>query len=355
MTTVLKSSLLFIDSDYSLNGEGDSFEIDLPSTAISCASQGQFIRMYLQEFCGYRNFYNVNATNNSFLMNINGLGLTTVGSITPSNYETYFDIATNFAGKVAAAINAAVAGATYTVSTVLPAVNITPSSTSNRILDVLLLRGAGTNCPALSIETKEVPGQTSATLYSDVSQILGSQKITTVAPAVSLTGSFTITFTAVDIRITGFYPMQRSTAEHLYLRTSLVNNNLGSKSTHTGGTHGQDVSYTNILAKIPVQAEFINYSSDSGQGYFCDIPNQNLSHFSLTVTDSKNRRLPQVAALQGTIGNMNYSFVLRVDVIAYGPSGQSPNALLTPKIDPSRTNLVGYLDNGAAGNRRRPF
>ena len=355
MATVLKSTLLFIDTDYSLNGEGDNFELDLPSGAISCASQGQFIRLYLQEFCGYRNHFNVNNTNNSFLADINGLGLTTVVSLTPSNYETYFDIATNFASKMAAAINAAVAGATYTVGTVLPAINITPSSTSNRILDVTLLRGAGTNCPTLIIELKEVPGQTSATLYSDVYQILGGKKMTTLVPAAIGLGSFTITITAVDIRIVGFYPMQRSTAEHLYLRTSLVNGNMGSKSTHTGGTHGQDVSYTNILAKIPVQAEFVNYSADSGQGYFCDLNVQNLSHFSLTVTDSKNRRLPQVAAGQGTIGNMNYSMVLRADVISYGPAGQSPNALLTPKIDPSRTNLVGYLDQGAAGNRRRPF
>ena len=352
MTTILRSSLLFLDSDYQVAGDGDSFEVDIPQFAISCVSR-QFIRIYLQEFHGYKNFYNINATNNTVLLNINGAGLTTVVSLTPNNYETYFDISTNFAAVVVAALNAAIVGGTYTVGTVLPAINLTPSSTGTRILDVTLLKGAGPAAASLVIQTKEVPGQFSSSLFSDSNQVLGGKKITTTTDVT--TPSLTVTIDgAGSVRIVGFYPMQRSTAEHLYLRTTLVNNNLGSKSTHTGGTHGQDMSYTNILAKLPVQTEFVSYASDSGQGYFCDIPNQNLTHVQFTITDAKNRRLPQVASGQSTIGNMNYSLVLRVDVLAYG--GQSnPNELLVPKPEPSKTNLVPYLEAGAAGRRRLPF
>lgn len=347
--SLLSSKLLFIDSDYNVNGQGDEFDIDLPPTAIQ-AGDRQFIRLILQEFHGYKNFYNVNNNNNTLRSNINAGGFNDV-VITPGNYETYYEIADNLADQLVSALTTA--GLTYTKGTILPAANKIPTSTTDRILSITLING-GTAATSFVLQAREIIGTSATNSFSDAYALLGCKKVTSASDID--TQSFTVTINGVtgDITIVGSYPMQRSTAEHVYLRSSLVNNNLGSQSHHVGGGHGQDLSGTNIFAKIPIQSEFISYSSDSGTGYFVDIPHRNLGQVSFLVTDHKGRRFPQVAGGQAESGNMNYSFVIRVDVIQYAPTPQ-PNELLAPKPPPPEQNLTPYLQQGAAPRRRKPF
>jgi len=349
MAQTLRSSLLFIDSDYNHDGSGDEFNVDIPSNAISCADR-QFIRLILQEFHAYKNFYNVNVTNNTLRLNINGGGFNDV-VIPASNYETYNEIADALADQLVSALTTA--GLTYTKGTVLPVANKIPSSTSNRILSITLTNG-GAAATSFVLQAREISGTYGSNEFSDSFALLGGKKITSSTDTTTQSFSVSIDGGTGNITIVGYFPMQRSTCEHIYLRTSLVNNNLGSKSTHTGGNHGQDLSGTNILAKIPVQSEFIAYASDSGTGYFVDIPLRNLTHIQFTITDHKNRRLPQVSAGQATLGNMNYTFVVRVDIVSYGPSPQ-PNELLAPKPQLPQQNLSPYLQDGAPARRRIPF
>jgi len=351
MATLLRSSLAFIDSDYNLNGSGDEFNVDIPPNNIQCGDR-QFIRLVLQEFHGYKNFYNLNSTNNTIRADANKTGVFTDISITPKNYESYYDIVDNFADKLLVYINALGGGVAYTKGTVLPAALTVPSSSSDRIMSITLTN-TGTALTDLILQAREIPGTFGASSFSDSYAILGGKKVTTDDSELE---SFNVTVAAGTghITILGYFPMQRSTCEHVYLRTSLVNNNLGSKSTHTGGNHGQDLSGTNILAKIPVQSEFVSYSSDSGTGYFVDLQLRNLSHIQFSITDHKNRRLPQAGANQATTGNMNYNFVVRVDVLSYGPSPQ-PNELLAPQPVAPRQNLTPYLEQGAPSRRRVPF
>ena len=348
---LLRSSLAFIDSDYNVNGEGDQFNVDIPPNTINCADR-QFIRLILQEFHSYKNFYNVNTTNNTIRVNVNGGGFQDI-SITSSNYETYNEIVDNLADQLLSYINGLGGGISYTKGTILPGTNVIPTSTSNRILEINLTNG-GTAITSLVAQTREIPGTIGANSFSDSFALLGGIKVSSATD--TTTQSFNITIDGSgNIKIQGHFPMQRSTCEHVYLRTSLVNNNLGSKSTHTGGTHGQDLSGTNILAKIPVQNEFISYSSDSGTGYFVDLQLQNLTHIQFSITDHKNRRIPQVGTSnQASVGNMNYNFVIRIDVLSYG-SGPQPNELLVPKVLPPRQSLTPYLEEGAPPRRRVPF
>lgn len=347
---LLRSSLMFIDSDYNVNGAGDEFNVDIPANTISCGDR-QFIRLVLQEFHGYKNFYNVNSTNNTCRLFINAGSAISV-SIPSNNYETYHEIVDALADRLIAELTTA--GFSYTKGTIKPDVNLIPSSTGDRKLEINLTKSSGTSVSSFVLQTLEVAGLYDSTSFSDSYALLGGRKITNLGD--STTSSFTITIDGVsgDIQIVGLYPTQRSTCEHVYLRTSLVNNNLGSKSTHTGGNHGQDISGTNILAKIPVQSEFVSYSSDSGTGYFVDLQLRNLTHIQFSITDHKNRRLPVAGTDQNTEGNMNYNFVLRVDVLSYGASPQ-PNELLVAKPAPSRQNLTPYLEDGAPPRRRVPF
>lgn len=350
MATNLRSSLLFIDSDYSVNGLADTFSIDIPPNAINCGNR-QFLRLILQEFHGYKNFYNVNNTNNTLRLKINSGSFQDI-SIDPNNYETFHEIADNLADKLIAAL-AAGGGPVYTKGTILPLANKIPSSTTNRLMSITLTYSSGTAPSSFLLQTREIPNTFGSSEFSDSYALLGGIKITDSTD--TGTNSFSVSIGGGgDITILGYFPMQRTTCEHVYLRTSLVNNNLGSKSTHTGNNHGQDLSGTNIMAKIPVQSEFISYSSDSGTGFFVDVPIQNLTHVHFTVTDSKNRRLPQVSTGQAEYGNMNYSFVIRVDVMSYGQDPQ-PNELLLPKPELPKQNLAPYLQDGAPPRRRVPY
>jgi len=351
MTQLLRSSLAFIDSDYSVNGEADNFAIDIPANQINCADR-QFIRLILQEFHGYKNFYNINTTNNTLRVKINASSFADV-VIAPGNYETYNEIVSALGDALITAL--ATLGATYTknTATITPGTNVIPSSTSDRIMNLDLVYGSGTTITTMVLQAREIENTYDANSFSDSFALLGGRKVNSSADTSS--SSFNITVGGGgDVNIKSYYPMQRSTCEHLYLRTSLVNNNLGSKSTHTGGNHGQDLSGTNILAKIPVQSEFLGYSSDSGTGYFVDIPLRNLTHIQFTITDHKGRRLPEVAPLQNTLGNMNYNFVVRIDIVQYGPSPQ-PNELLVPKLAEPKSSSTPYLQQGAPQRRRVPF
>lgn len=346
--TTLNSKLIFVDSDYDVLGEGDTFRVDIPPGSVT-AGERQFIRLILQEFHGYKNFYNVNNNNNTLRLNIDGAGFNDV-VITPGNYETYNEIVDNLADQLVTELTGA--GLTYTKDKILPAVNKIPTSTTDRKLSIKLTNGA-TAAATFVLQAREILGTTAANSFSDAYALLGCKKVTSASDTTTQSFNVSIDGGTGDITITGDYPMQRSTAEHVYLRSSLINNNLGSKS-HQGGSIGQDLTGTNILAKIPIQSEFISYSSDSGTGYFVDIPLVNLTHVEFVVTDHKNRRFPQVAAGQAESGNMNYSMVLRVDTIQYAPAPR-PNEMLTARPPLPEQNLAPYLQEGAPPRRRKPF
>ena len=351
MATLLKSKLVFIDSDFSVNGNGDDFALDFHPTAIQ-AGERQFVRMTLQEFHGYKNWYNINSTNNTLMLNIDGAGFATV-SIDPNNYETYNDIANNLADKLVAALTAA--GLTYTKGAILPQANKIPASTGNRKLSITLANGA-TAASSFVLQAREISGYSDANNYNDSFAVLGGKRVTTAADTSSSSFGVSIDGSSGNITITGFYPMQRSTSEHIYLRTSLVNDNLGTKSMHSLGNHNETMSGTNIFAKIPVHSEFVAYSESSSQGtgYFVDLSVRNLTHATFSLTDAKSRRLPQVDTEQNTKGNMNYTFVIRVDIFAMG-SGARPNELLLPEVPPPRQNAEEYLITGKADRGRIKF
>lgn len=351
MATLLKSKLIFVDSDFSVNGQGDDFALDFHPTALQ-AGERQFIRMTLQEFHGYKNWYNINSTNNTLMLNIDGGGFTAV-SIDPNNYETYNDIVSNLADKLVAALTTA--GLTYTKGTILPLANKIPSSTSNRIMSITLVNGA-TASSSFILQAREIGGYSDTNNYNDSFAVLGGKRITSASDTSSSSFGVSIDGVTGNITITGFYPMQRSTSEHIYLRTSLVNDNLGTKSMHSLGNHNEQMSGTNIFAKIPVHSEFVSYSESSSQGtgYFVDLSVRNLTHATFRITDAKSRNLPQVADEQNTKGNINYTFVIRVDIFAH-PSGARPNELLLPEVPEPKQNVGEYLVSGRADRGRIKF
>ena len=95
---VISSRNLFIDTSSDLNGSrGDDITLQLGSDSISAGS-GQQIKLTLNYFCMYRNYYSINDTNNKFR-------LTTTNKaeeleLTKKNYSTYGEIVQDFANTL---------------------------------------------------------------------------------------------------------------------------------------------------------------------------------------------------------------------------------------------------------------
>ena len=147
--------------------------------------------------------------------------------------------------------------------------------------------------------------------------------------------------------------MQRTSMEHLYLRTNLVGDNLASRHFDANQTaHQIDMNGTDIIGKMAVQFEYISYNDLTGDnsGWFIDLSQRNLTHGSFYLTDSKNRTIPEANTDQKTLGNWSYSMVIRASIYAHGAAPQ-PNEAILPGRDllHQRYNnglVTGYAERG---------
>ena len=100
----------------------------------------------------------------------------------------------------------------------------------------------------------------------------------------------------------------------------------------TKTTNNSDITVSNILGKFRRDTEFISYSSTGDNEFFINLQQRKLSSMKLTLTDSKGRAIGQptnggtsaglqsgidtfVSTKQDTLGNLNFSATIRVDII----------------------------------------
>ena len=102
---VVNSYNLFIDSAKDVGGaagKGDSFSLQLGADSIQ-AQDGQFLRLTLQEFSMYTNFYMVNINNCRFRLTDDAAATELL--LTQQNYKNVADVAANFAAALAAQLS----------------------------------------------------------------------------------------------------------------------------------------------------------------------------------------------------------------------------------------------------------
>ena len=131
---VVNSYNLFIDSAKDVGGaagKGDSFSLQLGADSIQ-AQDGQFLRLTLQEFSMYTNFYMVNINNCRFRLTDDTAATELL--LTQQNYKNVADVADNFAATLAAQLTADAGGVTCTPSNVTPASGTALNATSDRIV-----------------------------------------------------------------------------------------------------------------------------------------------------------------------------------------------------------------------------
>jgi hypothetical protein len=311
------SYLFYIDSDNSLTGSGDNFQIQTSNMSIH-ANDGEEIRFHLDSFNMYKNWLNVNVNNNRVHLDLSdgsNTSLTAV-DIPAKNYKTVGDIASAFAtalgDEVLSVCSTFGSSAVSFTKTSLPITSATIDDTSDRIIDITLTFNAVHTLTTGAVQCYESVG--------DSGTLLGARRIPSpTVPTVGAGSSFIVTYpTTTTMRILGYYPAQRSTEEYVYLRTDLPNFNIESEqlSSSVIKTRGdQHAMPSDIIARIPIDHEFCHYESQTGREFFLNIPNKQVNAMKFYLRDSHDRPLPSIDSQQGTVGNLHFSMVLRVDVI----------------------------------------
>ena len=363
---VVHSHNIFIDTDRGeptlATAKGDKFEIDLNTENISL-DEGQHLRLTLHEFSMYKNWTNVNDNNRLSELIIDTTStpsLKRVIALDAKNYEFINDVAVDFAAKFKAVIDT-LFSITGTIT------NLTPDNTTgiNGTTDNIISFTYSANLTAPTGLTSIV-GRCPEGL-GDAYALLGCNRIRDTDP--DTTPSYTITInetpTLLKLEVKMLYPAQRNTTANIYLRTNLNTGGGETASLNDPNTPEirSQVVHSSILAKIPVNSEFCVFTSNTGREYFIDIPQKHLTHFRLFLTDEHNRpigRRPSDTAAntpnffaqglnglslannQSTLGNLNFSCVIRADIIQQ----RKPNQAFTePFRNPTIAHQTGLLLN----------
>lgn len=326
---IISSYNVFVDTDRgtkSGDSSGDNFNLHLNEMNID-ADKGQYIRLTVNNFSMYRNFPNVNANNNEIrLVTDVGPGdVLTTKNLTAQHYANFRDVGLEFAEQVRAALQT-VTGVTATVNTAtLTPSTTTVNGTSSRIIIFDVDFAANHGLSKCLIQFLEPNGDSYA--------LLGGDRIASTADVT--TSSVTVTTAVVNkVTVTCKYPCQRSTSQFVYLRTDLPSNGIESISlAHSGATTNSihDVIHSDILARFPMDTEFVQYDAGTGREYFMNLTTvKHLQNIHFRLTDEHNRPLP-VYAGQNTLGNLSFTLVMRVDIV----QARQPAERFTP--DPIRT------------------
>jgi len=311
MGTIVDSYNLFINSERSLSPEskGDNIYLPLGQTPITCGTD-QTIRLTLQEFTMQKSWTNVNANNNKFTVRgIVGNPVLEVNTeLTPNNYEEPIDVATDFASKLATALGT-IKGVAVTGSVLTPTSGSTTSN-SNSIIKVQMVYAS-----AHGYTTGSTP---IVQFYTDLGMsyaILGGKRVndtantTTNSLKVVVVDTTTLTFE-------GYYNAQTATDTHIYLRVNEQNTNIATGSLNSEiNTSRTEMSSTKVLGIIPIDTDYVRYVANTEMVFFINILAKQVAQLQVYLTNSLGQPIPTIDTNQDTLGNRNFTCVLRVDIL----------------------------------------
>jgi hypothetical protein len=336
MEQITNSYNLFIDSSrsHTSNSKGDDILINLQDAGVH-AGEGEIIRMNLENFSMAKVFSDVNANNNQIQLrastpdsNNNPVFVANQNiTLTPKDYNSVFDLATEFKDKMIVALEAM--GTKFGLVILKPNSFVTPSSatesTDNVIEFTLTYSGtaaAGTAKVYVQMFSEE----------SDSYMLLGGDRIQGPKSANSTAQSISVdpSASAKEITFKCLYPAQRSTMPFIYVRApGVLNTNIETKGLKDVRVdHKSDTAHSDILGRVVVSSkEWVQYTAQTGREFFLDIHQKQLNHIRLKLTDAKNRPIgrstsstnPNTATgsgnSQSTLGNLSFSAVIRFDII----------------------------------------
>ena len=148
--------------------------------------------------------------------------------------------------------------------------------------------------------------------------------------------------------LTHLAPPQRSTNQHVYLRCNLGNDNVETENmqTPTLTSPATPITSSDILARIPMQTEYLYFDSATGQEFFMNLRQKSVYTLNLRLSDSHNRPLPRIDTWAPTLGSLNFTCILRIDLLREG-TPLLMQTQPTPNPTPVRfSNLLTKFDHG---------
>lgn len=362
---IVNSYNLFIDTERNLSQDstGDNIFLPLGQTPITCGSN-EFIRLTLQEFNMHRSWNNVNSTNNVF--RVADANSEETSAITIGNYETPRTMLNRgFMGyqggvpltvtplKTALENLVNFGGGATTVSLVLnnPPSNATVESNTN-------IASITATYSAPHGYTTVLPQLRCYVADGKAYQLLGAKRI--VDPADTTTYSWSATLgdengadTTTKITFKMFYPAQKVTETHVYLRVNEQNTNIATSSLNSVNqdTKRTEMTSTKILGIIPIDTEYARYVAQTDMVFFTNILAKQVAQLQIQITDSNGQQFPLTADNQNRLGNRFFTCVIRVDVVSLGnnpsQSINNPNTdeRTAPRFSTGPSTLVGPLQS----------
>ena len=326
METITSSYNLFVDTSrsHASGSTGDDFQINLQDAGVK-AGEGEHIRMNLENFSMAKNFSDVNASNNHIrvgatLDGTNFLGPYREVSLSTRNNNSVFDLATDFKDKMISALQAMQApfgAVTLKANTLRPAE--AGVSTDNIIKFTLVYDGAQlTGAAKIFVQMFAEESDSFELLGCD--RILGNMidaPASGGADSAKTSLNTVISTSSKEIAFECKYPAQRSTMPFIYVRVpGVLNTNIETKGLLDHKVnHKSDTAHSDILGRVVVASkEWVQYTSQTGREFFLDIHQKNLNFLRLKLTDSGNRPIPTTSG-QSTSGNLNFSAVIRFDIV----------------------------------------
>ena len=336
---------LFLSSDKAKivgnkQSKGDDLQVELEGNQVR-AGDGEVIRMSLINFNMYNNIYDVNENNRRFVLRCGGaVDITNTTIKMPMENLTkirslgdLLHASLNDTLVARAQAQGASAVASFSLDINGPPDGELPADKSNRLIDITLTaKNSGDSAVNHSLTTalfRFTEG------FGDTQDLLGGRRLDDETD--NDFQGMKVDIEAQTIRIRGFYPAQLSTERNVYIRCNQQQNGLESQVlSNDGGTYPNSVVASNILGKVRIGREFIEYEANEHNNYEITLQSKVLNQFRIFLTDSKNRRLGRLTTQlnqdtaaglrndtdtefegtdQSTLGNLKFEATIRIDVL----------------------------------------
>jgi len=307
------SRSVFVNTENEEINRGNESKIIFPPLPFSCAPS-ELMKLTLTSFTCRRNFYSINpSTNGTFYIRFPTATFQSV-VIAPGTYSNFADLAT----AIDAAINVAgFAGSSTTYDPITRKFSIDVSATTP-----VFTPGAYFVCAQLKAGTTlPLGGMTEEGAFQDTHEILGAKpwRIDDGGPPVNAFG--TTTGGAVYVSP---YVASLNSMDALYLRASgIPSNNLQTYGFERDVRGANGLIPTQILARIPLKKayfddafEFITYQDNGADEYSILIDGTQLSQMTLSLTDDKNRSLPEPGPGARQDGFLSFRASFRFDILS---------------------------------------
>ena len=243
--------------------------------------------------------------------------------------------------------------------------NINPNT--DNIITFVINFSAAHNLTKLLIRTLVEDG--------DSFEVLGTNRIRfdDGTPAWDLENSMTVDYSAPNsVSFSCLYNGQLSSQQNVYLRTDATNTNIQTESFNSGNTDSvgaNSMSASNILGRMTIDNQFVNFTTGTQMEYFITITSKQITHLRLYITDSHGRTIPQNIKYANNIpvitnpsqlilGNRSWEGVIKVDIVQYmgGQNNYLDSGGVAHSV-PARfgTEPLNKFDYGASGFPDRDF